>query len=101
MKIAEDGVITPETYAEVISYGWEVYRRTQQIPWPMTGGKELLGAQSRLWHLVEPYASGRETHGADLPGIQAATADLIGKVRRYCGTAYAAFASGQDGSVAA
>ena len=101
MTITSDGTITPETYAEIISYGWEVYRRTQQIPFPMTGGGEVMKAQSRLWHLAEPFASGRHETGAPLAAITAATTDLIGAVRRYCGTAYAAFASGQDGSVAA
>jgi len=101
MTVTETGVITPETYAEVVAYGWEVYRRTQQIPWPVAGGGEVMKAQSRLWHLVEPYASGRKFYGADFAAIQRATGDLIAAVKRYCGDAYAEFASGQDGSVAA
>ena len=101
MTVTETGVITPEMYAEVVAYGWDVYRRTQQIPWPAAGGGEVMKAQSRLWHLVEPYASGRHEVGADLPGIRRATGDLIAAVKRYCGSAYAEFASGQDGSVAA
>jgi len=101
MNITETGAITPETYAEVVNYGWEVCRRTQQIPWPMVGGGEVMKAQSRLWHLVEPYASGRHEVGADFSAIRRATGDLIAAVRRYCGSAYAEFASGRDGSVAA
>lgn len=101
MKITDAGVITPETYAEIIHYAWEVYRRTQQVPWPAAGGKDLLMAQSRLWHLAEPYASGRESAGADLDAIRAATGDLIEAVHRYCGDADGAFASGQDGRAAA
>ena len=102
MTVTETGVITPETYAEVVAYGWEVYRRTQQIPWPVAGGGEVMKAQSRLWHLVAPYATGTGSGvGADFAGIRRATGDLIAAVKRYCGDAYAEFASGQDGSVAA
>ena len=91
-----------ETPAEIIHYGWEVYRRSQQIPWPTTGARDLLIAQSRLWHCAEPYASGRvDSTQANLAWIQKATADLIGVLRRHCGVAQAAFASGQDRSVAA
>lgn len=101
MTITEDGTITPETPYEVYAYGWEVYRRTQQIPWPAAAGGELVKAQSRLWHAAEAYASGREMPVADVPLIRLATADLIDVVREHCGDAAARFASGQDGTVAA
>ena len=58
----------------IVSAGWDAFRRSQQVPWP---GGEALRAQSRLFHLTEPYASGREpVDGADLGAIQAAAADL-------------------------
>ena len=73
-----------EAYAEVVAKreeatrvvfaAWDAFRRSQQVPWP---GGEALRAQSRLFHLTEPYASGREpVDGADLGAIQAAAADL-------------------------
>lgn len=58
----------------IVSAAWDAYRRSQEIPWP---GGEALRAQSRLFHLTEPYASGRQaSDGADLGAIQAAVADL-------------------------
>lgn len=97
-----DGIIIPETRAEIVFYGWEVHRRTQDVPFPSVGGGTVLKAQSRLFRLTEPYASGREPLcGADLTAIENATASLIEAVRAYCGDSAAAKVSGQDGSVAA
>lgn len=89
------------SYATV-SQAWDAYRRSQEIPWPATGGGEVLKAQSVLWHLTEPYASGREAvGGADLDAIGSARADLAAKVRRYCGDAAGAYVGGSERSVAA
>ena len=102
MIIADDKTIVPETRAEIVFYGWEVYRRTQQIPFPAWGGLDLLKAQSRLWGYVEPYASGREPLGAaDLDGIRKATDGLIAAVKQFCDRGADRFVRGQDGSVAA
>ena len=106
MTITEDGTITPETPAEIIHYGWEVYRRRQQVPFPQDpeAAGVLMKAQSRLWHQAAPfacislYAPGV---GPDLGGIQEAAADLITVIWKHCGEVPAAFASGQDRSVAA
>ncbi len=87
-----------EAYA-VVHAAWDTYRRSQEIPWPATGGGEVLKAQSRLWHLAEPYASGREPlDGADLAAIETARADLAGKVLRYCGPEAAAVIGSEDES---
>ena len=95
-----------QTPAGTIHYGWEVYRRSQQVPFPAWGALELLKAQSRLFRLAEPFASGRaRDHDPDavpdLDGISKAAGDLIGAVARYCDQGNAAFVSGQDGSAAA
>jgi len=81
------------TYPEV-SAAWDLYRRTQEVPWPAVGGGEVLKAQSRLHHLTVAYASGQGYGEPDLGAIRAASADLAAKVRRYCGDAAAAFVIG-------
>jgi hypothetical protein len=104
MILTDDKTIVPETPAEIIAYGWEVYRRSQQIPSPAQGAGELIKAQSRLFHRVAPHACApvyAPWHGWDLPGITEATADLITAIHEHCGEANAAFASGQDGRAAA
>ena len=106
MTITEEGVITPGTPAEIIHYGWEVYRRSQQVPFPQDpeAAGALMRAQSRLWHQAAPfacvslYAPGV---GPDLGGIQDATAILIATIGEHCGNDAAAFASGQDRQAAA
>jgi len=106
MTITEEGVITPGTPAEIIHYGWEVYRRSQQVPFPQDpeAAGTLMRAQSRLWHQAAPfacvslYAPGV---GPDLEGIRKAAADVIAAVGGCCGAEAAAFASGQDRSAAA
>ena len=106
MTITENGTITPETPAEIIAYGWEVYRRSQQVTFPQDAeaAGTLMRAQSRLWHQAAPfacvslYAPGV---GPDLEGIKTAAAAVIAAVREYCGEAPAEFASGQDGRAAA
>ena len=86
----------------IVSAAWDAFRRSQEIPWPMTGGGEVLKAQSRLWHVTEPYASGREPMGrADLGAIGSARDDLAAKVRRYCGDQAGAYVSGSEGQAAA
>ena len=101
MTITEEGVITPQTTAEIVAYGWEVYRRSQQIPW--TGA--LFIAQSRLFREVAPFACNRlyapRWGSPHRNGIRGATAALILAVLMHCGDADAAFVSGQDGRVAA
>ena len=106
MTITGNGTITPETPAGIIAYGWEVYRRSQQVPWPQdpVAAGTLMRAQSRRWHQAAPfacislYAPGV---GPDLGGIQDATAILIATIGEHCGNDAAAFASGQDRSAAA
>ena len=106
MTITGNGTITPETPAGIIAYGWEVYRRSQQVPWPQdpVAAGTLMRAQSRLWHQAAPfacislYAPGV---GPDLGGIQDATAILIATIGEHCGNDAAAFASGQDRRAAA
>ena len=106
MTITENGTITPETPAEIAAYGWEVYRRSQQVPFPQDpiAAGTLMRAQSRLWHqaaahaCVSLYAPGV---APDLDGILKAAEDVIAAVGEHCGTRAAAFASGQDRSAAA
>jgi hypothetical protein len=109
VTITADGEIIPETPAEIMAHGWEVYRRTQQVPFPAQGDGELLGkvlrAQDRLFGLLAQHIS---TYGApvfgkepDLTVIRGATLILIAAVEQFCGKPAAAFVSGQDGSVAA
>lgn len=106
MTIIADGTITPGTPAGIVAYGWEVYRRSQQVPWPQDAeaAGTLMRAQSRLWHQAAPfacvslYAPGV---GPDLAGIRKAAADVIAAVTEHCGTEAAASASGQDRSAAA
>lgn len=86
----------------IVHAAWDAFRRSQEIPWPMTGGVEVLKAQSRLFHLAEPYASGREDMaGADLAAIETARGDLAAKVRRYCGDQAGAYVSGSETQAAA
>ena len=106
MTITENGTITPETPAEIAAYGWEVYRRSQQVPFPQDpiAAGTLMRAQSRLWHQAAPfacislYAPGK---GPDLDGIRKAAADVIAAITEHCGAEAAASASGQDGKAAA
>ena len=80
----------------VVSAAWDLYRRTQEIPWPAVGGGEVLKAQSRLHHLTAAHASG-QAYGEpdlDLNAIRAASADLAAKVRLYCGDAAADYVNG-------
>ena len=85
----------------IVSAAWDAYRRSQEVPWPAIGGGEVLKAQSRLFRLAEPYASGREAMGrADLGAIETATADLAAKVRRYCGDQAGAYVSGEEAKAA-
>jgi hypothetical protein len=91
-----------EATTRAVFSAWDAYRRSQEVPWPAIGGGEVLKAQSRLWHLAEPYASGRESMGgADLGAIGTATADLAAKVRRYCGDGAADYVNGTEGEKAA
>ena len=95
-----------ETAAEIIAYGWDVYRRSQQAAWPQDpeAAGTLMRAQSRLWHQTAPFACASlyaPGVGPDLGGIQDATAILIATIGEHCGNDAAAFASGQDRSAAA
>ena len=102
MTITEEGVITPGTPAEIIHYGWEVYRRSQQVPGPQDpiAAGTLMRAQSRLWHQAAPfacislYAPGK---GPDLDGIRKAAADVIAAIEKHCGIVPAAFTRGTEG----
>jgi len=88
--------------AAVVLDAWQVYRRAQDIPFPAEGAGELMAAQSRLFHLAEPSASGRVPAGeADLDAIWDAVDALVTAVEWHCGDESAAYVSGQDGSVAA
>jgi hypothetical protein len=102
VTITEDGTITPETPAEIIAYGWEVYRRSQQAPFPQDpeAAGTLMRAQSRLWHQVEPHTrtDGRHPPGEpDADAIDDAIDALVAAVEWHCGTSAAAFVSGTEG----
>jgi hypothetical protein len=79
-----------------VSRAWDLYRRTQEIPWPAFGGGEVLKAQSRLRRLTVAHACGQGDGEPDLDAIEAAAADLAAKVRRYCGDAAADYVQGSE-----
>jgi len=105
MTITEAGCFVPETADEIIAYGRELYRRAQQIDWPAEGVESLRGAASRLWTETEVCARVCADGFAVTPGrlarARGAATRLIQVIHSYCGPDAAAFASGQDGSVAA
>jgi hypothetical protein len=91
--------VTP--YA-VVSDAWQVYRRAQQVPFPGVHAGLLMKAQSRLFSLAEPSASGRVAAGkADLDAIEDAADNLVAVIEWACGTEAASFVAGDgDGRAA-
>ena len=86
--------------ADAIAAGWQAYRRSQQIPFPAHGGGDLIRAQSRLWHQVEPHTRTDDRNPAaepDADAIEDAIDDLAAAVEWHCGTDAAAFVSGTEG----
>jgi hypothetical protein len=80
--------------SEIVLDAWQVYRRSQQIPFPAAAG-DLMKAQSRLFHYAEPYASGREPMDeADADAIADAIDALVAAVEWHCGPEAAAHVSG-------
>ena len=89
------------TTGEAVLDAWQVYRRSQQIPFPADAG-DLMKAQSRLFHYAEPYASGREPMGeADVDAIEDAADALVAAVEWHCGAEAAAHVSDREEVLAA
>ena len=82
------------TASKVVLDAWQVYRRSQQIPFPAAAG-DLMKAQSRLFHYTEPYASGRKPMGeADTDAIEDAIDALVAAVEWHCDAEAVAHVSG-------
>jgi hypothetical protein len=87
--------LTEVTPYSVVSDAWQIYRRAQQIPFPADGAGDLMTAQSRLFALAEPSASGRVPAGeADLEAIEDAADALVASVEWHCGAEAASFVAG-------
>jgi hypothetical protein len=77
-----------------------VYRRSQQVPFPAVGAGDLMKAQSRLWHQVEPHTRTDDRHPfsePDADAIDDAMDALVASVEWHCGPDAAAFVSGTEG----
>ena len=97
--------LTVPSLAEILILdAWQVYRRSQQIPFPPNAGP-VIKAQSRLWHHLEPFTrtSMRPADGEpDADAIDDAIDALVASVEWHCGAQAAAFVAGDDeGQVAA
>ena len=82
-----------------LSDAWQVYRRSQQIPFPANPGN-LMKAQSRLWHQVEPHTRTDDRNPLAEPDVDAiddAVDALVASVEWSCGSEAAAFVSGEKG----
>lgn len=90
--------LTEVTPYAVVADAWQVYRRSQQIPMALSGAGDLMMAQSRLFILAEPSASGRVPAGeADLDAIEDAVDALVASVEWHFGGVAAARVSGEEG----
>ena len=81
-----------------LSDAWQFYRRSQQIPFPANPGN-LMKAQSRLWHHVEPHTRTYGRNPAAVPDVDAiddAVDALVASVEWHCGSEAAAFVSGEE-----
>ena len=84
----------------VVLDAWQVYRRSQQIPFPPAGGGDLIKAQSRLWHHLEAYTRTDDRYPGGEPDadvIDDAIDALVASVEWHCGDEAAAFVSGTEG----
>ena len=80
----------------VILDAWQVYRRSQQVPF----SPALARAQSDLWHQVEPFTRTDDRNPfaePDADAIDDAIDDLIAAIEWHCGDEAAAFVSGTEG----
>jgi hypothetical protein len=97
--------LTEATPYVIVSDAWQVYRRSQEIPFPADPG-DLMKAQSRLFILAEPLASGRislaeavliageDALAAQVEAIEDAADALVASVEWHCGTEAASFVAG-------
>ena len=95
------GTLTAPSQQDVILDAWQVYRRSQQIPFPARGAGDLMKAQSRLWHLLEPHTRTDDRNpfpGPDMDAIDDAIDVFVAAVEWACGADAAAFVAG-DASV--
>ena len=84
----------------VILDAWQVYRRSQQIPFPAAGAGDLMKAQSRLVNLVKPFTRTDDRNPLARPDTDAvddAIDALVAAVEWHCGQDAAAFVSGTEG----
>jgi hypothetical protein len=81
--------------AKFVADAWQVYRRAQEVAFGVDGAGDLMAAQSRLFGLAEPSASGRvPALEADLEAIEDAVDALVAAVEWACGTGAAAYVAG-------
>lgn len=98
------GTLTAPSHQDVILDAHQVYRRSQQIPFPARSAGDLMKAQSRLWHQIEPFtrtddrAPGFEP---DMDAIDDALDVFVAAVEWACGGQAAAFVAGDDEGQAA
>jgi hypothetical protein len=97
--------VTEATPYAIVSDAWQVYRRSQEIPFPADPG-DLMKAQSRLFTLAEPFASGRvplamadllageDVVAALVEAIEDAADALVASIEWHCGTEAASFVAG-------
>ena len=88
--------IAKPSLREVILDAWQLYRRSQQIPFPADPGP-LIRAQSRLWHQVEAFTRTDDRNlfaEPDTEAIDDAIDELVAVVEWHCGDAAATFVAG-------
>ncbi len=98
------GTLTAPPQQDVILDAHQVYRRSQQIPFPAQGTGDLMKAQSRLWHQIEPFTrtDGRAPgFEPDRDAIDDAIDVFVAAVEWACGADAAAFVAGDDEGQAA
>ncbi len=98
------GTLTAPSQQDVILDAWQVYRRSQQIPFPARSAGDLMKAQSRLWHLLEPHTRTDDRTpfpGPDMDAIDDALDVFVAAVEWACGADAAAFVAGDDEGQAA
>ena len=94
------GTLTAPSQHDVILDAHQVYRRSQQIPFPARSAGDLTKAQSRLWHLLEPHTRTDDRNpfpGPDVDAIDDAIDAFVAAVEWACGGQAAAFVAGDEG----
>jgi|GEM_PF-3180932 len=87
----------PSLQEVVVLDAWQVYRRSQRIPFPETGAGELIMAQSRLCHYLGPFTrTDNKDPGIepDVDAIDEAVDALVAAVEWHRGPEDAAFVAG-------